>query len=118
MHPLQRESLLQSTLSHTGEQCIPFSLCWLQGDHGGARAELAACKTSLRELSIRGAARGPNLMAALAGASLPIMLRLLIPWSLVASFHIHGWQVAVLMGRASGCRLCEPHISAAAGNRE
>ena len=35
---------------------------------GGALAELAACRTTLRELSIRGTAQGPDVMAAMAGA--------------------------------------------------
>ena len=35
---------------------------------GGALAELAACSTSLRELSIWGEAQGPDVMAAVAGA--------------------------------------------------
>jgi hypothetical protein len=39
----------------------------LQND-GGALAELAACRTSLRELSIRGDASGPDVFAAVAGA--------------------------------------------------
>lgn len=91
---------LQSTLSHPGIQSILLSLCWVQGDHGGALAELVACKTSLRELSIRGAARGPKLTAAVAGASLPIVLERPILW-LPASLHARSWTVAVLQGGAS-----------------
>ncbi len=91
---------LQSTLSQPGIQSIILSLCWVQGDHGGALAELVACKTSLRELSIRGAARGPHLMAAVAGASLPIVLERPILW-LPASLHTRSWRVAALQGRAS-----------------
>lgn len=89
-----------STLSNPGIQSILLSLCWVQGDHGGALAELVACKTSLRELSIRGAARGPKLTAAVAGASLPIVLERPILW-LPASLHARSWTVAVLQGRAS-----------------
>jgi hypothetical protein len=35
---------------------------------GGALAELAACSTSLRELSFGGEAQGPDVMAGVAGA--------------------------------------------------
>ena len=91
-HPACRNPLqggvLRFACSHPGIRCTSLSPCCLQGDHGGALAELAACRTPLRELSIRGAARGPHLMAAVAGASLSIVLRCPILW-LLASLHPH-----------------------------
>ena len=86
MHPLQGGFCYQP-FSHPGKQCISLPICWLQGDHGGALAELAECRTSLRELSIRGSARGPNLMAAVAGAFLSTVLEHPILWLLAHCRH-------------------------------